>query len=506
MHIVSCPSCGAEVRFKSHAAVMAVCEFCRATLLKDAEAVKNLGTMSSVLEDYSPIQIGTSGSAGGRHFTVVGRIQLRYARGMWNEWYVLYDDGSNAWLGDFSGLYTLTSVRAVAGELPAFNAIEMAGAYRIDGERWLAADKRNGECIAGQGELPFRVGTGWRIRVADFRSGPRFLTLDYTDGEVPLVYTGVAVTLAGMRCQLLRDDEQIRASAGKYRGKIGALDCPSCGSTIGYLPGMATDLVCPACKAQLDAAGPEAKVLAAGEKVARMRTTIAIGATANIQGSQCTVIGAMILESEDGTKWTEYLVYSPRAGFFWLVETAHAWFRADVMSDWPEWDPDHPEVARDAKFTYEKSDDYTARVVAAAGAFNWRVKAGDRTRVVEFKYAASSLAAEITNDEMSWSHSRFVATDQVMAWFVPPKKPKPPKPPKPPKVPPLPVAPTPPMPAPAAKGSGVSGALWIFFLVMLGLNLIPLIVNFGKSLVFVVLGLLAIYLPAQFGIADKDDE
>src|SRR5690242_9362109 len=108
MQTVSCPSCGAPVEFKSHASVVAVCEFCRATVMKDADAVKDLGKMSSVLEDYSRIQIGTAGSHGGRNFSVIGRIQLRYSAGMWNEWFLQFDDTSTAWLGDSSGLYTIT--------------------------------------------------------------------------------------------------------------------------------------------------------------------------------------------------------------------------------------------------------------------------------------------------------------------------------------------------------------------------------------------------------------
>ena len=61
MQTVSCPGCGAPVEFKSHASVMAVCEFCRTTVVKEAEAVRDLGKMSAVLEDYSPIRIGTAG-------------------------------------------------------------------------------------------------------------------------------------------------------------------------------------------------------------------------------------------------------------------------------------------------------------------------------------------------------------------------------------------------------------------------------------------------------------
>jgi len=480
MQIVSCPSCGAEVQFKSHAAVLAVCEYCHASVLKDGESVKDMGKMSSVLEDYSRIQIGTAGVAGGRNFTVVGRIQLRYDQGMWNEWFVLFDDTSTAWLGDSSGLYTLTQSQPAEGPLPAFGQITPGRHYAIGGEDFTASEVRNGECIAGQGELPFRVGEGWRIRVADFRSGPAFLTLDYTDGETPCVYTGTAVTLEQLKCQLLRDDDQIKASAGKFRGKVDVLDCPSCGSTIKYLPGLATKLVCPACAAQLDAAGPQAQVLAAGERVAKRPTTLTLGASANIDGSKYTVLGAMIRADEEGTEWTEYLLYSTRASFFWLVESDEGWSRATVVANWPTWTSTGAATATLDNVKYEKLYDYDATVVFAAGAFNWRVAAGDVVHVYEFEHGQTSLAAEMTASELTWSRSTPVAHDQVNAWFGKQKSGSGMPPPRQ-------------SGAPKSTRTPATFLWWIF-----GLNFIPLMFNFGSTLMFMIMAVLAIYLPANY--------
>ena len=123
MQQVACPGCGAPVQFKSAASVMAVCEFCKTTLLKDATSVSNLGKMSEVLEDYSPVQIGTSGQFAQRSFSVIGRIQLQYSDGFWNEWYVMFDDGTNGWLSDASGQFTMTFVKTAAGELPLFDKL-----------------------------------------------------------------------------------------------------------------------------------------------------------------------------------------------------------------------------------------------------------------------------------------------------------------------------------------------------------------------------------------------
>ena len=84
-----CPSCGADVEFKSPASVMAVCSYCQTAVLKDADSVKDIGKMASVLEDYSPLQIGTTGQYQQHTFTVLGRIQFKYEDGLWNEWYAL---------------------------------------------------------------------------------------------------------------------------------------------------------------------------------------------------------------------------------------------------------------------------------------------------------------------------------------------------------------------------------------------------------------------------------
>lgn len=485
MQTVSCPSCGAEVHFRSHASVLAVCEYCHSTLLKDAESLKNLGTMSAVLEDYSPIQVGTAGVFDGLNFTVVGRIQQRYAAGTWNEWYVLFDDASTAWLGDSSGLYTMTRERKAAGTLPAFAELVPGRRYSINGEPYTAAEVRNGECIAGQGELPFKVGSGWRIQVADFRNYASFLTLDYTDGPEPVVYQGVAVTLDGMQCQLLRDPDAIAASSGKYRGKLDALDCPSCGSGIKYVPGAAAQLICPACHAQLDATGPEAQVLAKGQQAQDdADSSLELGATAKIDNVVFTVIGMMHREDDEGTEWNEYLLYGAQAGFFWLVETDDGWSRSTVLPNWPTWESTSAERCTLDGATFAKLYDYGSKVTYVAGAFNWKVSVGDSTHVYEFEQGQTRLAAEITSEEMTWSRSVPVAYDQLAAWFG----------------------------AAFSGGSGAGtpvklshmGVAKIFIIITLVLNAIPLFVSFSSTMLWSLIGCLALFLPALF--LDKNEK
>lgn len=475
MQIVSCPSCGAEVKFRSHASVMAVCEYCGTSVLKDADAVRDLGKMSAVLEDYSPIQIGTSGVLGGRSFTVVGRIQLRYAAGLWNEWYLLFDDGGASWLGDSSGMYVVTSMTKLDGPLPAFGELAAGRQYQLGPYRMVAAEVRTADCIGGQGELPFKVGQGYQARVADFRRGGEFLTLDYSDGEQPVIYSGVAVTLEAMQCQLLREDDAIERSAGRYRGKLSALDCPSCGSAIKYLPGMTAHLICPACQAQVDAASPKAQVLAAGERVAAAPSTLELGAKAKLSGRVNTVIGMMRRQDDEGNQWTEYLLYGAKTGFTWLVESEEGWSRATVMEVWPEMNS--PDMVSLDRANFDKLYEYGAQVVYAIGAFNWKVAVGDRNWVAEFARGQVRLAAEMTPQEMTWSRSSPVPFDQMKAWFGEAFRGV--------------------QRAAPSKGR-FKRAARNAILVMLALNALPMLANFGRSWALTLLGALAIYLPAMF--------
>ncbi|MES2934708.1 MAG: DUF4178 domain-containing protein [Pseudomonadota bacterium] len=474
MQNVACPSCGAPVQFRSHASVMAVCEYCKTTVLKDADSVKDLGKMSDVLEDYSPIQIGTTGLFGGRVFNVIGRIQLRYAAGLWNEWAILFDDGAAAWLSDSSGLYTLTTERPADAQLPTFEQLQPGQSYPISGQSFIVAEIRNADCIGGQGELPFKIGQGWRIRVADFRCHSSFLTLDYSDSELPKVYAGQAVTLDGLQCQMLRDESQIKEGASKFKGKIDALDCPSCGSSIKYLPGMTSHLVCPSCHAQIEAAGPTAQVLAAGERMAQVSTTLELGATAKIDNRDYQLIGLMKRRDDENTGWIEYLLYNAQAGFLWLVETDDGWARAKVLDSWPSW-VQHSDTAKLGDRAFNKLYEYQATVEFAAGAFNWRVSAGDTNRVVEFENGKSKLAAEMTANELTWSLSLPVAADQIRAWFG--------------------------QTVAADKNSGADEEKSLasrFMMWLLGLNAIPLIFSFGNTWLFIAFALAAIYFPAKY--------
>lgn len=398
---------------------MAVCEYCQSTLLKDAESVRNIGKVAEALEDYSPIQITTAGAFQGRAFSVVGRIQLRYDAGYWNEWYILFDDGIAGWLSDASGQYVVTLPQENAGSgAPRFEELRPGFRYNFGGTAFHASDIRTARCIAWEGELPFHVGTGWTARVADCRAGHRFLTLDYSDGDVPQLFSGQAVTLEGLRCQLLRDADQISQSAGRFRGQTASLNCPNCGSGISYKAGMAFHVVCPACHAEVDCSTDKALVLQKAEELEQIATTLSLGDTGNINNARHEVIGLMQCRSGgegDSSTWVEYLLFNEQCGFLWLVESGEGWDQVEVLNEWPS--QPQADVVEVVGARYPAIEEYDSEVLYAAGAFNWRVSIGDRTHIRDYGQGKRKVSAESNDNEIVWTASTRIRQAQVGQWF-----------------------------------------------------------------------------------------
>ena len=541
MNTVSCPTCGAPVAFRSAASVMAVCDYCRSTLIKDADSVRNIGRMADVLEDYSPIQINTSGtidagSVNAMGFVVVGRLQLRYDAGFWNEWYVIDDAGHGGWLSDASGNYVFTReadrARWAAVPLPPFERIAPGAPLDLgqaqDGSRlvFIVGDVREARCTGGQGELPFVVGSGYTARVADFHRGAEFITLDYSDVTTaalppapvtdgvgtnqgrpatrldlaghtaapsrPTIYQGRAVTLAELKPQLLRDPETIKDEAGRFKGKVDTLACPSCGAAIPFSPGATSYLLCPTCQATIDVTSSVAEVIAAAKRVDAVRTTIALGATATIAAVAYTVIGLMRRAeiSTEGSTWTEYLLYAPQKGFVWLVETDSGWERSSVVDVWPFW-YSADQALLDGT-TFNKLYDYQAVVRYAAGAFNWKVAVGDVTRISEFQAGNVKLAAESNESELTWSRSIPVAPRELSLWFgnavdaaVDATRSSQQD------------AGSPSLSAPPPVGGYRRVAKWLTILLVV-INFIPMMFAPGRVLLVVLFAIVGLWLPAWF--------
>jgi hypothetical protein len=209
---VNCPNCGAEVVFRSAALPTRICDYCRTMLVRSGDALTAVGKAAELPFDVSPIQLGTSGRFEGLGFTVVGRVRWGWTDGSWNEWLLLFDDGSNAWLGEAMGQYMLLRERPLSEiGADAIRTIVRGGDVpvgtqaQVDGEILTVSDAREATCIAAEGELPFTAPRGWTIFSVDFRSPTGRCASLQRNGDSADFYDGRYVTLAELNPTNLRE-------------------------------------------------------------------------------------------------------------------------------------------------------------------------------------------------------------------------------------------------------------------------------------------------------------
>jgi ribosomal protein S27E len=211
---VNCPNCGAEVGFRSPALPSRVCDYCQTILVRSGGGVEAVGKAAALPFDVSPIQVGTRGTFAGHGFEVLGRVRWGWTDGSWNEWLLLFDDGSNAWLGEAMGQYMLLRERPLGdinskavNLMAAGEDVPIGLVAEIDGETLIAADAREATCLAAEGELPFTAPAGWTTFSVDFRSESGRCASLQREGDLPSFYDGRYVTLAELAPRGLRTIE-----------------------------------------------------------------------------------------------------------------------------------------------------------------------------------------------------------------------------------------------------------------------------------------------------------
>ena len=402
-----CPSCGAPVEAHSASAVTLVCGYCNSMLVRQDDGIVDSGRDSALLEDFSPLQIGTTGTFVTQRFTLVGRLQVQYDDGAWNEWYALFDDGRTGWLSEAGDLYVMT-MPVETDNPPRFEDIRAGfSELTFQNKRYVASDVRHISLkrAAAQGELPFVLNEDSQNKVADWRCEDLFITLDYS-GDTPETFFGRMVNLDDLKLENTRSEDEIKESAGH-------LNCPSCGS----------ELAIGKDKAELITAN-------AMRTAQQSLFTLPVGRQGRLKNREFYVMGAVRYAETDAQEtfenlfsglnrtltpegqWSEYLLYNPTQGFLWLVESDDGWSLSQTQNTWPRLDRNRQPQG------CGKLYDYGGRVEVAAGAFYWRIRSGDLNYYSDYRDGQNrKLCAELNTHEMAWSKSVPVAYSEIAEAF-----------------------------------------------------------------------------------------
>lgn len=416
----NCPSCGAAVVFRSAGSILAVCEYCQSTLVRQDQKLEDIGKMAALAEDRSPLQLGAEGRWQGVHFALIGRIQLKYSQGLWNEWYLLFDDMRSGWLSEAGGEFVISFLQPPGGAAPAFADLQPDQDVSVGGRVWRITNVENAECVAGEGELPFKVGAGYAAPVADLRAGDDFATLDYSESP-PLFFVGRPIRLAELAMSGLREEGAVADGPALATS---VFRCPSCASPLSARNAEIKAVGCASCGAVVDTSDKNYQLIskALGQDEERYAPRLPLGTSGTLDGQAVEVIGFLVKQTQSGGltyRWREYLLAATngdaRGTYRWLVEENGHWNVCDVLSRALRPGP--------GKVRYDNEDfrhfsSCSAEVVQVQGEFTWRVARGETNAVSDYVAPPRMISCEKNEREVVWSLSRYLTPAEIGAAFA----------------------------------------------------------------------------------------
>lgn len=418
----ACPTCGAEVEFRYDDSFVRVCGHCRSAVVRTDRGVESLGRVADLAPSQSPLRLFLEGRFGGLGFMTVGRAQIAHgAGGTWEEWYAKFDDSRWGWIAEAQGRFYVTFETGVAAELPPFDELEPGQRLALeDGVQYTVAEKGTATLLGCEGEIPYRFVPGARNLFADVGDGSgRFGTIDYgdpIDEGVPTVYLGKQVTLADLGWANLEAEQKAAPAITS-----GRLACPSCdGSVELRAPGQTLRMVCPYCEAMLDVGQGSLQLLAKRDGPSRGRPIFPLGSKAVFDGVRYTLIG--FVRRHAITSWgrfpfDEYLLYEPKVGFRWLVESDGHWsFVTTLPAGAVAGYQGDPKVSY-GDTTFKQFQSCPLEVTAVFGEVYWKVAVGETVFGSDYVAPPAMLSCEQAPNELNWSLGLYQTRDDVEKAF-----------------------------------------------------------------------------------------
>ena len=430
----NCPSCGAQIEFKSGQSIVVICEYCRSAVARTDRDLKDLGKVAELVETGSPLDVGLRGKWKDVPFELTGRAQLGHEMGgQWDEWYATFSNGWLGWLAEAQGRFYLTFQYPVPEgvQLPPFDQLQLG--QQVPGLPWptplMVAETGRATALGAKGEIPYLLTPGETYYYADLSGADRaFGTLDYNQSPA-LIFLGHELTLAELGITTTRTPEK-----EERRVDAAAVSCPNCGGPLELrAPDKTERVTCPNCNSLLDVNQGRLEFLKALEKQ-WFQPLIPLGTAGEVPEGKMTVIGAMARSvTIEGTQyfWSEYLLYNPQIGFRWLVHSDDHWNYVRAVPP--------GEVNETGKWAnyrgknYRIFQDAQARVEAVQGEFYWKVEAGEQVRGVDYVAPPYMLSKEVSTvyitdpsdankkkratGEINWSLGTYIPVQQIEKSF-----------------------------------------------------------------------------------------
>ncbi len=425
----NCPSCAAPIEFRAGSTIVVVCPFCRSAVSRTDRKLEDLGKVAEIVQSKSPLQLGLRGEYKGKKFELTGRAQLKHERGgVWDEWYATFSNGWVGWLAEAQGKFYMTFYKPLPEgvTVPDFAGLQIGQVVKEipSKTKLLVAEKGTASHIAADGEIPYKLEPNEKSNYADLTGkGGVFATIDYSTNP-PFVFFGQEVTLADLGLANKRSAEREAKAVGAE-----AMSCPNCGGTLELkAPDKAERVTCPYCNSLLDINQGNLHYLRSlKESPDKHNFVLEIGAKCSFEnfadGIELEIIGALVRSvTFDGIKyfWHEYLLYNPKIGFRWLVNSDNHWNFVDSANMADVSDNGNQGKSRSIEFNGQRFQVFQstwAKVEYVQGEFYWRVEVGEKVMAADFVAPPFMLSEEKTDKEANWSVGTYLPLREVEKAF-----------------------------------------------------------------------------------------
>ncbi len=405
-YTAACPGCGAPINFSSLASTHAVCGFCQSTVVREGEALKRIGKMAEVFDDYSALQLMSQGKLNNVNFTIIGRLQYKYDGGSWNEWLAALDDGSSASLSEDNGSFVWTRAQPNTREMPKPEQWIVGNTTAIGGKPFSVASVQEVSLMSAQGELPKLPPLGQKFFMVELRSAQaEVLSVDYST-QPPSLALGHAVSLEELQLTNLRDLSNATGQGGKeVKGQ--QFNCPNCGSPVDVKLAGSKSITCGACNSLIDLTQGIGGELKHAEQDEPVKPLIPLGSMGTLQNKQWQIVGFQhrmgheIGDEDESFGWDEYLLFNAKAGFIFLVDATDGWSIVKPATGAPT-----KQGNKSYKYlgaSYDLRYSYQAETTYVAGEFYWQVQRGQTTFNEDYASGKSLLSSEQAGKELTWS-------------------------------------------------------------------------------------------------------
>jgi len=412
-------------------------------VVRNGDVLQRIGKMAELFDDHSLLQLQASGTFQGQAFTLVGRLQYKYAEGTWTEWHALLADGSSAFLSEDNGAYVFGKALATQVAMPPAEKFRVGATTAINGKSYAVASNQSVALISAQGELPRLPVLGAFFAMVELRSqqtagaspgnpeggepgkqggttqrtasgAAQVVGIDYST-QPPAVSMGTAVLLDDLQLTGLQD-----GSAKDEKGR--PFNCPNCGATLSLQLSTSKSITCTSCHSIIDVSQGIGGELSHALQAEPVNPLIPLGSQGQLQGVPWQVVGyqhrmgTAPTDPDEHFGWDEYLLYNAKRGFTFLVDSTDGWSIVKPATGAPVVSS-NGQSATYLGERFQLKDTYRAETDYVVGEFYWQVQRGQVTQNRDYASSKNLLSMEQTASELTWSVGSRVESDTVAKAF-----------------------------------------------------------------------------------------